>query len=64
MSSAELRAIRDRFGWTQSQLADAIGMHPNTVACMERGDKPISPRTVAALEMLTRVMRLPSVPSD
>ncbi len=64
MSSAELRAIRERVGWTQSQLANALGMHPNTVACMERGDKPISARTVAALEMLTHVMRPPSVPAD
>lgn len=63
MTPVELRAVRESHGWTQSQLADALGMHVNTVACMERGEKPISRRTVAALEMLARVMHPPaSVP--
>lgn len=48
----ELRTTRDRLGLTQAQLADALGMHANTVACMERGEKPISRRTTAALELL------------
>lgn len=56
MRPDELRATRDRLGLTQSQIADALGMHVNTVACMERGEKPISPRTVASVEMLTRLM--------
>lgn len=60
MKPAELRAVRESHGWTQSQLADALGMHVNTVACMERGDKPISSRTVAALDMLARVMQPPA----
>jgi len=60
VTPSELRAFRESVGWSQSQLADALGMHVNTVACMERGTKPISPRTVAALEMLRRVMRPPS----
>ena len=55
MTADKLRALRERLGFTQSQLADALGMHANTVACMERGEKPISPRTVAALELLLRV---------
>jgi transcriptional regulator with XRE-family HTH domain len=59
MTSVELRDVRTSLAMTQQQLADAIGMHVNTVACMERGEKPISPRTVAALEMLRRVMRPP-----
>ena len=60
MTRTDLRATRAALGFTQQQLADAIGMHPNTVACMERGDKPISPRTAAAVEMLVRVMRPPA----
>ena len=59
MTHADVSALRDALGFTQAQLADAIGMHVNTVACMERGEKPISPRTVAALEMLRRIMRPP-----
>jgi transcriptional regulator with XRE-family HTH domain len=58
---ADLRTFRESLGLTQSQLADALGMHVNTVACMERGEKPISGRTVAALEMLGRLM--PHAPS-
>jgi len=55
LKPADIRALRDRLGWTQSQLADALGMHANTVACMERGEKPISERTRAALDMLARM---------
>lgn len=59
MTGDDLRAQRTEMGFTQAQIADALGMHVNTVACMERGEKPISRRTVAALEMLARVMRPP-----
>jgi transcriptional regulator with XRE-family HTH domain len=60
MLPADLAALRSALGFTQAQLADALGMHANTVACMERGDKPISVRTVAALEMLQRITRPPA----
>ena len=60
MRPADLLALRESLRLTQSALADALGMHANTVACMERGDKPISSRTAAALEMLRRVMRPPA----
>ena len=60
MQPADLRALRESFGLTQSALADALGMHANTVACMERGEKAISGRTVASLELLGRVMRPPA----
>jgi DNA-binding transcriptional regulator YiaG len=60
MRPADLRALRELLALTQSALADALGMHANTVACMERGDKPISSRTVASLKMLRRVMRPPA----
>lgn len=62
LEPADLRALRESLGLTQSALADALGMHANTIACMERGEKPISSRTVAALEMLKRVMRPPPAP--
>jgi transcriptional regulator with XRE-family HTH domain len=57
MTPTDLRALRERLGLTQSALADALGMHANTVACMERGEKPISERTGAALDMVARLMR-------
>jgi transcriptional regulator with XRE-family HTH domain len=57
MNADTLRATRTALGLTQSAFADAIGMHVNTIACMERGEKPITPRTVAAVEMLRRIMQ-------
>jgi transcriptional regulator with XRE-family HTH domain len=57
MKPADLRALRERLGLTQSALAAALGMHVNTGACMERGKKPISERTRAALDMVARLMR-------
>jgi transcriptional regulator with XRE-family HTH domain len=41
---------------TQAAFADALGMLVNTVACMERGEKPITERTRATCDMLRRVM--------
>ena len=38
MSGKELRAIRDKLGWTQVQLAEALGVTPNTVARWERDE--------------------------
>jgi transcriptional regulator with XRE-family HTH domain len=52
MTGHELRHLREQLGLTQRELAELIGMHPNTVACMERDDKPISRRTEATLRLL------------
>lgn len=52
MSSADLRAFRDMLGLTQAELAERIGMHPNSVARMERGELAISARTAAAVRLL------------
>ena len=41
MNGAELRAERLALGITQRQLALMLGVHVNTVACWERGDKVI-----------------------
>jgi transcriptional regulator with XRE-family HTH domain len=41
MSPEALRSERLALGITQRQLALVLGVHPNTVACWERGDKPI-----------------------
>lgn len=39
MTGAELRRARLAMGMTQRQLALVLGVHVNTVACWERGDK-------------------------
>ena len=52
MSSDDLRQLRDMLGLTQAELAERIGMHPNSVARMERGELAISARTAAAVRLL------------
>ena len=39
---AGIKALRQRIGLTQKQLADAVGVKPNTVARWERGELAIS----------------------
>ncbi len=36
-----MRQLRLRCGWTQRDLAARIGLHPNTVARLERNEHPI-----------------------
>jgi transcriptional regulator with XRE-family HTH domain len=38
----ELKSIRKKLGWTQVQMAKAIGVDPNTVARWERNEVGIS----------------------
>jgi transcriptional regulator with XRE-family HTH domain len=48
MEPEELRRLRERLGWTQGALADALGVHRVTVAKWEAGDRGI-PEPVARL---------------
>ena len=52
MTGAELRAVRLQLGLTQLELAAQLGMHANTVSCMERGEKLISRRTERTVMLL------------
>jgi transcriptional regulator with XRE-family HTH domain len=36
---ARLRARRETIGWSQAQLAEAVGVTPNYVGVVERGEK-------------------------
>jgi transcriptional regulator with XRE-family HTH domain len=42
MNGKELRRIRKRIGWTQVQLAKALGISSNSVARQERNEIRIS----------------------
>ena len=42
MRGKELRLIRKRLGWTQVDMAKAVGVDPNTVARWERDEIAIS----------------------
>lgn len=51
MTGDELRAMRRELGLSQAQLALIVGVHPNTVACWEREDKPIGNPEMLRLAM-------------
>ena len=44
----ELRRVREEKGLTQKELGDAAGIHPNTVARLERGEVEPSWQVVLA----------------
>ncbi|WBO21994.1 helix-turn-helix domain-containing protein [Sphingomonas abietis] len=52
MDDAELRARRKALRLTQTQFADALGLHRNSIGQMERGQAAIEPRTAAAVRAL------------
>lgn len=41
MQPEEVRALRDELGWTQEQLADAVGVGPLEVSAWETGAVPV-----------------------
>ncbi len=52
LSPDEIRAIRERLGWTQAQLEQALGVGPKTVVRWERG----TVRQSRAADRLLRVL--------
>ncbi len=51
MTPDTLRGLRRRLNWSQTQLAEALGVKRGAIARWERGDK-IDKRTTMALEHL------------
>lgn len=49
MQGHELKAIRKSMDLRQAALADALGLTPQFVGMMERGEKPIEPRTALSV---------------
>jgi DNA-binding XRE family transcriptional regulator len=41
MTPKELKEIRDSFNFTQKQMADVLGIHPNAYQRMEYGTSPV-----------------------
>jgi transcriptional regulator with XRE-family HTH domain len=56
MTGAELRKARERLNITQTELADAIGMQRNSIARMERGERPVLKHTELAVKYLLLTM--------
>jgi transcriptional regulator with XRE-family HTH domain len=52
MTGTQLHGIRKRLGWTQAQLADAIGVSRNTVARWERGEMKIREPAARLIERI------------
>ncbi len=52
MIGGELKRARLRLNMTQKQLGEALGIHKNSVARMERGEFPIIRTTELAVKYL------------
>jgi transcriptional regulator with XRE-family HTH domain len=52
MKAKELREIRKRLGWSQRQIAEAVGVTTNSVARWERGEMAIGEPSARLLRMI------------
>jgi transcriptional regulator with XRE-family HTH domain len=57
MNGAKLKKARERLRLTQSELAGAIGMKRNSIARMERNERPVLKHTELAVRYLLLTMR-------
>ncbi len=56
MTNTELAAIRERWGYTQVEMAEALGLSRRGYQVLEKGEKNIS-KTVAILARLLDDLR-------
>ena len=54
MQGDELKELRRQAGWTQTRMAEAIGMSANYLAMMERGEKAIERRIEHLIDAFAR----------
>ena len=59
MTGEELRQARNKLRMTQVEIAEAIGMQKNSIARMERGERPVLKHTELAVRYLILTMRKP-----
>lgn len=52
MQGSELKAIREQLGLSQIDFAERLGMSQTFIGLMERGERPVEPRTALAAEVL------------
>ena len=52
MTGKELRRARNRLKMTQEQLGEALGLHENTIARIERDELPVVRQTELAVKYL------------
>lgn len=53
MTGAQLRKYRKALGYTQKQLAEALGVAPNSVARWERGEMKITEPVARLVQLLS-----------
>ena len=58
MTGVEIRALREKLGWTQMALAEAVGVTSNTVARWERGEMAISEPAARLLQKIAAEEKL------
>lgn len=51
---SKMRETRERLGWSQVELAEALGVDVGTVSRIERGDIPLRKLHILALEALEK----------
>ncbi len=52
MTAVEIRSLREKLGWTQMALAQAVGVTSNTLARWERGEMGISEPAARLLQKI------------
>ena len=57
MTGKELRRARLRLKLTQAQLGEALGLHENTIARIERDELPVVKQTELAVKYLSLVSK-------
>jgi DNA-binding XRE family transcriptional regulator len=58
MQPDELKALRKDAGWTQDEMAEAIGVSRVLIGQMERGQAPIERRTELAVRYVVDQAKL------
>jgi putative transcriptional regulator len=64
VTAGEVRAIRDRLGLTQEQLAQLLGVHPLTVSKWERGLLKLSNHQGTMLRSFRKAAKKPAVGTE
>ena len=56
MNGEQVKELRKTLGYTQSKLAEELGVTPNTIARYERGEFKPSPPVLKLLKLLEMVV--------
>jgi len=64
-SAIDIKAIREKHGWTQEQLADYLGLDRSSISRMENGQEPKGPtgKMLRHLENLSVCIASGSLPT-